>query len=150
MGITARSRASLSLKATTALQSTDALAAVEAAAAEVKGGGASLLTTGVTNLGAQVNVERRHADRLEFSITSGKRIVELMTMTARVTRSGERTTLTISIDSYKTQQSKFFMLIPAGPKQIHGMAPYKRFLEGVERTLRSRDPSASVAIGQVV
>jgi hypothetical protein len=148
MGITARSRATLSLQATTKLEADDVLAIVAEAAGDVKGGGASLLTTGVRNFGAEVQVASRHAERLELVVTSTRGLVSLMTLTARTTRAEGRTSLTISIGTYKTQQSKFLMLVPTGPKYIHGMAPYKQFLETVERMLTARDPQVVVTIAQ--
>lgn len=52
------------------------------------------------------------------------------------------------LDTYKTTQSKFFYLIPVGPKMIHGIDPYKRFLDVVAMQLTAADPGASVSIAQ--
>jgi len=149
MGITAKARSSLHLEATTSLPPPAVLGVVEAAANLVKGGGASLLTTGITNVGAQVHVENRATDRLDLSLTSGKRLVELMTMTASVDAGQNGSSyLLVTVDSYKTRQQRLLGFIPAGPKQIHGMAPYKRFLETISTKLQGDDPSAQISISQ--
>ncbi|HVB24782.1 MAG TPA: hypothetical protein VNG51_22790 [Ktedonobacteraceae bacterium] len=145
----ARIRAQLRLTATTVLSSTDALDAVRQAIGAVKGGGASLLTSGLQNLGAQVNVERESPDRLALSITSGKRIFELCTFSARVTGPGTdgKTRLQVGgLETYKTNQTKLYMIIPLGPKQIAGYDPYKRFLSAVASVLSERDLSAQISI----
>lgn len=80
--VSAQTRASLSLTGSTRLDPATVLATVKTAAAGVKGGGASLLTTGLQNLGAQVNVENERDSHLALSVTSGKRLVELCTFSA--------------------------------------------------------------------
>ncbi len=147
--VNARARAGLRLAATTALPPSDALNVVRQATFAVKGGGASLLTSGLQNLGAQVNVEREAPDRLALSITSGKRIFELCTFSARVAgfSSDRRTRLQVgSLETYKTNQQRLFRIIPLGPKEIAGYDPYMRFLNAVAFALRQRDPSAQVSI----
>jgi hypothetical protein len=147
MAITAKSRARTALSATTALSPDEALAAVKAATGEAKGGGASLLTSGLTNAGARVHVEREKSGRLSLSITSGKRLVELCTFSATARQSRGKTKLTVGgLDTYKTKQGTLFYLIPLGPKAIHGFSLYKRFLDQVATQLKARDTSASIAI----
>ncbi len=149
MVTSAKARARLQLAATTVLSSSDALDVVRQVAGTVKGGGSSLLTSGLQNLGAQVNVERESPDRLALSITSGKRIFELCTFSARVARPGTdgKTRLYVGgLETYKTNQTRLYMIIPLGPKQIAGYDPYKRFLNAVASALRERDPSAQILI----
>jgi hypothetical protein len=147
--ITAKSRAQLRLEAITTMPPASALAAVKEATGDVKGGGASLLTSGLQNLGAQVHVERESAERLDLSINSGKRIVELCTFSARlaVPRHDGKVVLHVGgLETYKTSQSKFMGLIPTGPKSVAGMAPYKHFLDAVSERIRQQDPGAEVTI----
>jgi hypothetical protein len=114
----------------------------------VKGGGASLLTTGVQNLGAQAHVEQERPDGLALSITSGKRLVELCTFSASVEASNGYTSLRVGgLETYKTSQSRLFYLIPTGPKSIAGFSPYKRFLDSVAAELRVEDSAADISIG---
>lgn len=148
MVASARSRAQLRLAATTLLSPSDALEVVRQAAGTVKGGGSSLLTSGLQNLGAQVNIERESSDRLALSITSGKRIFELCTFSARVGPGADgRTRLIVGgLETYKTNQTRLYMVIPLGPKQIAGYDPYKRFLNAVAAVLNGRDSSAQISI----
>lgn len=147
--LTAKARSQLRLEATTSLPPTAALDVVKKSTSRVKGGGASLLTSGLQNLGAQVHVEQEQPERLGLSINSGKRIVELCTFSARVTGPGAdgKTVLTLGgLERYKTSQSRVFGIIPTGPKSIAGIAPYKQFLDVVAQELRSQDPSAKVTV----
>jgi hypothetical protein len=57
VAITAKQRVRLQLRADTRMSPTAALGIVKSATAGVKGGGASLLTSGLVNIGAQVNVD---------------------------------------------------------------------------------------------
>ncbi len=149
MGITAKQRAMTALHAITSLSHADAITAIKRAAGAVKGGGASLLTTGVANIGAQVNIMREQNNTLKFSLTSGKQLVELCTFTAEVKDDGGKRTVRVGgLDTYKTQQRKLWFLIPVGPKQIYGMAPYKKFLDAVAAELTTSDPNASITIAQ--
>lgn len=146
--ITAKSRAQLRLEAVTKLAPDEALRIVKAAAGTVKGGGVSLLTSGVQNLGAQVHVETEASDRLGLSINSGKRIIELCTFSATaVTSADGRTTLRVGgLETYKTSQEKFLALIPMGPKSIAGIAPYKAFLDAVKRAVLTEDTDAEITV----
>jgi hypothetical protein len=147
MAITAKNRARLALRATTTLDPAAVLQIVQGATGEVKGGGASLLTSGLANLGAQVHVEATNGNTLRLSITSGKRLVELCTFSAEATASGGKTQLRVGgLDTYKTVQEKLFMLIPVGPKAINGIDIYKRYLHAVEQGLRKTDAKASIDI----
>lgn len=147
MAITARNRAQLALRATTKLPTTDALDLVRAAAGEVRGGGASLLTSGVQNLGAQVHIEVESSHRLGLSITSGKRLVELCTFTAEAIEDGEGvTTLRVGgLETFRTTQPTY-LFIPVGPKSIAGYDPYKRFLNHIANALAKADPRATVSV----
>ncbi|ROO90806.1 hypothetical protein EDD29_8545 [Actinocorallia herbida] len=152
MAITVAARASLALNASTNVDPQEVLKLVKKASGKVKGGGASLLTTGLQNLGAEVHVEREARGRLEISINSGRRIFELCTFsaTASATASdgGTVTRLRVGgLETYKTTQTKT-LFIPTGPKMIAGMAPYKRFLEAIAADLRAVDPLARIAIAQ--
>lgn len=147
MAVTAKSRATRALRATTVLNPDDALATVRTAASGVKGGGTSMLTSGVANIGAQVAVEREEPGKLWLSINSGKRLVELSTFTAEARVSDGRTTVRVGgLDTYKTVQSKLFGIIPTGPKAIHGIDLYKRYLSAVQAELMRLDPTATVTI----
>ncbi len=149
--MSAQSRASLALRATTTLAPDAALALVKVATGNVKGGGASLLTTGLQNVGARVHVEREQAGKLELSINSGKRIVELCTFTAAATTANGMTNLQVGgLARYKTSQSTVLGFIPVGPKQIAAMSPYKRFLEAVAAVIRETDPTAQVTVAETV
>lgn len=147
MAITAKSRASLRLSCVTSLSPTEALECVRRATGDVRGGGASVLTSGVKNLGAQVHVERESPSGLGLSITSGKRIIELCTFAARTAEKEGTTHLVVGgLATYKTTQEKLFYLIPIGPKAIAGISPYKRFLDAVAEQLVTKDPSAQIDI----
>ena len=148
--MTAKSRASVTLSATTGLEPAAALDVIKRAANKVKGGGKSLLTTGLMNLGAEVHVEESHDGWLGLSITSGKRLIELCTFRARASSSdGAKTRLTVGgLDRYKTSQSAFLGLIPTGPKKIPGYDPYRRFLDQVAADLRAADNAATISIDQ--
>jgi hypothetical protein len=149
VGITAKQRATTALTGTTTLSPADTLATIKAACGTVKGGGASLLTTGIRNLGAQVNINSESADTLRLSISSGKRLVELCSFSATVSTDGPRTRVRVGgLDAYKTQQKKLLMLIPIEPKQIFGMAPYKKVLEGIQAAITAQDPAAQLTIQQ--
>jgi hypothetical protein len=147
MAITAKNRARLTLRATTTLSKKNALNLVRAAAGEVRGGGASLLTSGVQNLGAQIHIEVASASRLGMSITSGKRIVELCTFSAEAVEDGEGvTTLRVGgLETYRTNQPTY-LFIPVGPKSIAGYDPYKRFLNHLAAELAKVDPQATVSV----
>jgi hypothetical protein len=145
--MSAKTRARLALQLTTSLDPDAALAAVKTAAAKVKGGGTSLLTSGLQNIGAQVNIEREKPGRLTLSITSGKRLVELCTFSAVATAKDGATSLRVGgLETYRTNQPRLLYLIPVGPKSIAGMAPYKRFLEEVTAALARADPTSTGSI----
>lgn len=149
MGITAKQRAATSLKATTSLSEAEVITVIKRAAGEIKGGGAGLLTTGPQNIGAHVNIVREQGSTLSLSLSSGKKLIQLCTFSAKVTSVGDKRTVQVGgLQTYKTSQSKLFFLIPIGPKQIFGMAPYKNFLEAVASGLRAADPRATVSISQ--
>jgi hypothetical protein len=113
----------------------------------VKGGGASLLTSGIMNIGAQVHINGETASRLQLSITSGKRLIRLCTFSAEVVSEGGRTQLRVGgLETYRTNQAHFFYVIPAGPKAIAGMDPYKRFLDAIRQVVQQQDPSAQVSV----
>lgn len=145
--MSAKSRARVRLEATTMMIPEHALHAVKIAAGRVKGGGASLLTTGLQNIGAQVNIEHESPGQIALSITSGRRILELCTFSAVASNGNGCTILRVGgLDTYKTTQSTFLGFIPVGPKAIAGYAPYKRFLEEVSAELRAVDSRVSTVI----
>jgi hypothetical protein len=122
------------------------LAVVKRATDDIKGGGKSLLTTGVVNAGARVHIEGETPNKLALSINSGKRLVELCTFSAQASTEGGKTRLRVGgLERYKTNQSRF-MLIPVGPRMILGYDPYRRFLGAVAAGLREQDTSAEVSI----
>jgi hypothetical protein len=142
--VTAKGRSKLRLQVTTSLAPAAALDAVRAATGAGKGGGVSLLTTGIVNLSAGVHVETESPTRLGLSITSGKRLVELCTFSAEVTQSGEATSLRVGgLETYKTLQTKTYG-VPVGPKRIMGYDPYRRFLEEAAAKVLDGDPGAAV------
>jgi hypothetical protein len=147
MAITAKNRAQLALHATTNLPAKNTLDLVRAAAGEVRGGGASLLTSGVQNIGAQVHIEVESSNKLGLSITSGKRLIELCTFTAEAIEDGEgATALRVGgLESYRTNQPTY-LFIPVGPKSIAGYDPYKRFLNHIANALAAADPRARVSV----
>jgi hypothetical protein len=145
--ITARTRARTTLTATTALNPADVLAAVKQATDDAKGGGGSLLTSGIVNAAAQVHVEKELPDGLAMSITSGKRLVELCTFSAFAEAKDGTTSLRVGgLETYKTSQTRVLGVIPAGPAAIPGFSLYKRFLGEVEARLKANDPQATVSI----
>lgn len=148
MAVTAKGRSQTALYATTNLEPPAVLALVKQATGAVKGGGASLLTSGVQNLGAETHVEHEEPAGLRLSITSGKRLLELCTFSAAVKTENGQTALRIGgLETYKTSQPRLFYLIPTGPKSIAGFSAYKRFLEHVAAQLRANDGAAAVAVG---
>lgn len=151
MGITAKARSTTALQGSTTLAPSAVLDAVKEIAGDVRGGGKSLLTTGVANLGAQVHVMRETGSSVKLSITSGKKLVELCTFSATATADSDGTGTRVRVgglETYKTQQRKLWYLIPVGPKQIYGMDPYKRFLTAVAERIRTLDPAAQLAVAQ--
>jgi len=149
MSVMAKSRATLAIRGTTNLDPAAVLGLIKSSTDAVKGGGSSLLTSGISNLGAKVHLERESETKLWLSINSGKRLLELCTFTAEVTEDSGRTRLRVGgLDSYKTSQSKFFVVVPAGPKAIHGLDIYKRYLDAVASAIRSSDPQASLTVAQ--
>lgn len=147
MAITAKARARTALVAKTTLEPQQALDVVKAAAGEVQGGGLSLLTSGLQNLGSAVHIENESPGMLDLSINSGKRLVELCTFSATAHSQDCRTELKVGgLETYKTNQPKLLYVIPLSPKSIAGVSPYKRFLEGVREALMAADPSAAASI----
>ena len=150
MGVTAKSRSTVRITGTTQLPPAKVLDLVREGAGSTKGGGASLLTTGIWNIGAQIVVVGSNEDSLALALTSGKGLVELCTFgaSASVAESG-RTKVTVGgLETYKTQQQKLWYLIPIGPKMIPGMAPYKKFLTTVTQRIAESDPTSNVQIAQ--
>lgn len=150
MGITAKARSTVRITGTTQLSPEQVLEIVREGASTTKGGGASLLTTGIWNIGAQIVVARADDSSLTMALTSGRNLVELCTFSARVNReaTGRTGVLVGGLETYKTQQQKLYYVIPVGPKQIPGMSPYKRFLDSVHRRILESDPTADVQIAQ--
>jgi hypothetical protein len=150
MGLTVKQRASLHLEGTTSIDHETVMDLLEATAGTVKGGGASLLTSGLWNIGAHINIVNRGDDCFEFALNSGKDLVELCTFGAAIhVGDGGKTTLRIGgLDTYTTSQNKMYGFIPAGPKMIHGMDPYKRYLNAVLEEIKSRDTEADLVIKQ--
>jgi hypothetical protein len=150
MGITAENRASLHLEGATSIDKATLMDLLEATASTVKGGGASLLTSGLYNIGAHINIAGRTEDSFEFAINSGKDLVELCTFGAKINTddSGKTFIRVGGLDTYTTSQSKMLGFIPAGPKMIHGMDPYKRYLNAVLEELQGRDAEAQLVIKQ--
>lgn len=147
MAVTAKARARTALLADTNLTSAETLNIVKAAVGQVKGGGTSLMTSGVVNAGAKIQVEHEQPDQLVLSITSGKRLVELCTFSALTIQNESRTSLTVGgLATYKTSQSRLFGLIPMGPASIPGFSLYKRFLVELQTQLQAADPEASISI----
>jgi hypothetical protein len=146
--ISTKARAQTALQAKTSLDSQAVLELVKRAASTVKGGGASLLTSGAMNLGAEAHVEREVPNGLKLSITSGKRLVELCTFSASVSSEDGGTSLRIGgLETYKTSQQRVAGFIPVGPASIAGFSPYKRLLDQVASELRTSDSTAQVSVG---
>jgi hypothetical protein len=147
MAVTAKARARTALLASINLSQSDTLDVVKAATNLVKGGGTSLMTSGVVNVGAQIHVEEEHQDRLGLSITSGKRVVELCTFAAIAVQEDSWTSLTVGgLQTYKTSQSRLLGIIPVGPASIPGFSLYKRYLTELQAQLQAADPQASISI----
>jgi hypothetical protein len=151
MGITAGARASMRLAGSTTLPIEDVVDVLKGSSERAKGGGASILTSGWANIGAKVKLVQRSGGHLALALMSGKDLVELCSFSADVS-GGEhgRTAIRVGgLETYKTTQSKVYGFIPAGPKMILGMAPYKSYLEIVRSTLMSADPTADLVVSQV-
>ncbi|TQS43441.1 hypothetical protein [Cryptosporangium phraense] len=145
--MSATTRASLALTASTSLAPNAALEVVKGATARVKGGGSDVLFSGIQTLGAAFYVEREADGRLELSLNSGKRIIEICTFPATVTEKDGTTQLKVGgLTHYKTSQPTALGFIPVGPKSINGLGMYKRFLDEVSVALKSADGNARVAI----
>ena len=143
--LTSKSRSKLRLQATTSMDPSAVLDVVRASSGTGKGGGVSLLTTGIANLSAGVHVETETDTKLGLSITSGKRLVELCTFSAEATRSDGATSLRVGgLETYKTVQTKAYGLVPAGPKRIMGYDPYRNFLQETAARLLDADPRATI------
>ena len=137
------------LTGTTELPSDQVLTMLKEAAGGVKGGGASLLTSGLWNIGAQVKLVGESDSTLRFALNSGKDLIELCTFSAKVSEDAGRTTVRVGgLETYKTSQQKLYGFIPSGPKFIAGMAPYKRFLEAAQSQIQAHDAAASLSIAQ--
>lgn len=147
MAVTAKSRAKLQARISTTMDPVALKAALRRAADAETGGGVSLLTSGVQNLGARVHVERERDDGFDMSINSGKRIVELCTFSANLATAGGVTTATVGgLETYKTTQTKVLEFIPVSPKRIAGFSRYQRFLDSVRSEVLASDPAAQVQI----
>ncbi|MCL2462966.1 MAG: hypothetical protein FWF44_09895 [Defluviitaleaceae bacterium] len=150
MAITAKARATTHLEGTTNLDVQTMMQLLKETSSTVKGGGKSLLTTGLWNIGAHINIVSSNATTIQFTLTSGKDLVELCAFKATMSaKSSGKTFIRVGgLDTYKTTQQKMYGLIPAGPKMIHGMDPYKRFLEAVQQEILTKDSSAQLIIKQ--
>lgn len=143
--VTSKSRAKLRLQAATSMEPAAVLDIVRDSSGTGKGGGVSLLTTGIANVSAGVHIETESETKLGLSITSGKRLIELCTFSAEVTRSGGVTSLRVGgLETYKTLQTKMYGFVPAGPKRIMGYDPYRHFLEETAARLVEADPAATI------
>ncbi|QCV96493.1 hypothetical protein [Acidipropionibacterium acidipropionici] len=152
MGITAKNRASLRLTGTTAMPPAQVLQTLTEAVANVKGVSTAgqIAFSSLWTIGAHVEIVGRTDSELRLALNSGKNLVELCTFRARVTADGSgRTNITVGgLETYKTTQQTYMGFIPAGPKMITGMPPYKNFLNGVSSLISERDRTAQVSIAQ--
>jgi hypothetical protein len=148
MGITARRRSTTALRSTTQLPPHEVLGIVKIAAVEVNEGGKPSHAAGIIDAGVRLNVVRESDTGLLMSVTSGRKWVELCTFSAKVNVIDDgRTRVQIGgLETYTTQQRRILIFLPAGPKQIGGMDPYKRFLRSVAGKVRDADPTASVVV----
>ena len=137
MAITAKARAQTALRATTSLEPAEALAAVKEAASRVHGSTPEPLTTGLMEVGGQVQVEEEAAGRLGLSITGGKRMFELCTLSAGA---GARTAAPSSGRRSRAVQDQPAAnpADPVSPKKIIGFGTYKAFLDELAAELRAR------------
>jgi hypothetical protein len=137
----------VSLHAETRLPSAEVLSIVKQAAGYVKGGGASLLTSGIQNVGARIHVTAESEDRLALAITSGKQLITLATLPATVeVRNGVTLLQVGGLLAYRTTQGAFLGVVPTGPKAIAGISLYKRFLEEVRTRILAKDHGARAVI----
>lgn len=149
MGITAKQRATYRLTGTTTLAPSEIFRLTKDLGAEVKGGGKSLVTTGLWNLGAHVEVVSEASDSQQLEIRSLKKKYTVAKFRARANVSDGKTSITVGgLDWYQTHQQKLLLFIPIGPKMIEGMDPYHRFIDALGSAIRSQDPSAQITIGQ--
>jgi hypothetical protein len=89
--------------------------------------------------------EEATADRLTFSVRDriGR---EMMTYSLQLSDADGGSKFTVSINSYKQMQQKFWGLIPIGPKRLLGLAAYKDFIAMVQSNVVARDPNAVATI----
>ncbi len=135
----------------TSLPAPEAASLVRELCAAVRGGGASILTTGIADIGANLVVD---GDGTSFrvAIQSGGLLKGFprcrFPVVARTFANG--TELEVGgLEQYRTHQMKVLHVVPVTPKRIEGFDPYRRFLDALAAELLARDPSASVRIGEL-
>jgi len=144
-------RAGIGLRAQTVLAPDDVADLVRELCVEVKGGGKSLLTTGVWNVGANLVVQGGGRSYM-VSIQSGGILKgnELCRFPVKVLERATGCELVIGgLAKYRTHQLKVFYVAPISPKRIEGFDPYRRFLDVVAAELLARDASAAATIGEL-
>lgn len=148
-GLTAKSRATLQLRATTVLDPEQVLRLVKEAAGKVTpaGIGRALLLSGLGAAKAKVEVTSEEPGRINMSVSAP--MGTLCSWPATTEAREGKTVLTVGpLGNYATSQSTMLGVVPAGPKSIPGMDTYKRFLDQVQQSLAAADPTASVTVAQ--
>jgi hypothetical protein len=98
-------------------------------------------------IGARLAVVEKKGNTIRFVLTS-LRNDPVSDFTAETHHHKSGTALRIGgLDNYRTFQTAFLGFIPVGPKNIGGMALYKKFLHDVSDELRAVDPHAKINIG---
>lgn len=144
-------RAGIGLRAQTVLPADEVAALVRDLCVEVKGGGKSLLTTGVWNVGANLVVQGSGRSFM-VSIQSGGILKgnELCRFPVKVHERATGSEVVIGgLAKYRTHQLKVFYVAPISPKRIEGFDPYRRFLDVVAAELLARDATSAATIGEL-
>lgn len=72
--------------------------------------------------------------------------IHLMTFKVKLVETDGKRRLVSRISHYKTRQSKFLLLIPAGPKRMLALSGYERFMARLGDLASQADPDSTVAI----
>lgn len=130
MSTTAKVWAFTAFETTTTLTVSDTFTAICNAADKANGADA----------GTQIHVEQYTQSGLRLAVTTGDRLVELMTIRVLVHPVAGGTDVAVWVEQYKVQQPKLLGLVPVGRQEILGLPTLTRFVEHM------RDELATAAL----